>query len=346
MNTAYLKTLMFLLVSIGFLLSPAVGAGPADAANSQESNLRYPKIGLVMNGDGAFGFTQIGVLHWLEDHHIPIGVIAGTSVGAWVGGAYATGMSPAEILGFVKRIDFTMMIFFGDAPYQAKGNWAKVETVKLPGAPELQLGPLMPARTPDLLVPLLPGVAKAYRTLKSFDDLPTAFRCEALDLAQRRILSLDRGSLPDALKACITMAGVSNPVRVDGRILVSGSIVNGVPTEPARAAGADVIIASYARTAAVGNLDHQPQPVSALQQIIETLDIARLANEERGLRLADVVIPLENDQLTVGDLNRMDWLEQIGYNAAQAKTATLLRFAVPDKEWNEYLRHRSDKRLR
>jgi NTE family protein len=300
-----------------------------------------------MNGDGAFGFTQIGVLHWLEDHHIPIGVIAGTSVGGWVGGAYATGMSPAEILGFVKRIDFTMMIFFGDAPYQAKGNWAKVETVKLPGAPELQLGPLMPARTPDLIVPLLPGVAKAYRTLKSFDDLPTAFRCEALDLAQRRILSLDRGSLPDALKACITMVGVSNPVRLDGRILVSGSIVNGVPADGARAAGADVIIASYARMAVVGNyLGYQPQPVSALQQIIETLNIARLANEERGLRLADVVIPLENNQVTFGDLNRIDWVEQIGYNAAKAKTATLLRFAVPDKEWNEYLRHRSDKRLR
>ena len=83
-----------------------------------------PRIGLVLEGDGALGFAHIAVLEWLEQHHIPIDDIAGTGMGALIGGMYATGKSPAEIRGIVDSIDWNATIDgqtkFQDLAYRRK----------------------------------------------------------------------------------------------------------------------------------------------------------------------------------------------------------------------------------
>src|SRR5260370_3504163 len=58
---------------------------------------RHPKLGLVLEGGGALGLGHIGVITWVEEHHIPVSYVAGTSMGGLVGGVYATGLSPAEV---------------------------------------------------------------------------------------------------------------------------------------------------------------------------------------------------------------------------------------------------------
>src|SRR5262249_8366312 len=149
------------------------------AKRSQAANSR-PRIGLVMNGEGAVGFAQIGVLQWLEEHHIPVDYVVGTSIGGLVGGGYAAGKSPAEIRQFVDSIDLSTALFLGEAPYQDKGKWSKSESIKMPGVPGipgLELDAFMPTKTPDMIVPLLPSIANSYRAPGNFDDLPIPFRC-------------------------------------------------------------------------------------------------------------------------------------------------------------------------
>jgi predicted acylesterase/phospholipase RssA len=113
-NSAMFLFLPRVLVVILLAATAALGAS---ARRSQAANQR-PKIGLVLNGEGAVGFAQIGVLRWLEENHVPVDYVAGTSVGGLVGGGYASGMLPSEIRAFVERIDFTVSLFLGDAAYQ------------------------------------------------------------------------------------------------------------------------------------------------------------------------------------------------------------------------------------
>jgi NTE family protein len=326
---------LFLLVAVISLTSTS--------GHPQTANQR-PKIGLALNGEGAFGFTQIGVLAWLEEHHVPIDYIAGTSVGGLVGGGYATGMSASEIRVFLRNIDFTVTLFLGEAPYQEKGNWAKSEKIKLPGLPGLQLDPFVPAKSPDLIVPLLPGIAEPYRNLGSFDDLPTPFRCVAADLNTGRLLVFSSGSLPDALRATITMIGVSSPVRSSDKVLVSGAIVDNIPTDVVRAMGADVVIASSAFSFEVKSGVSEFN--SPLQQSIRAWDIAGYLNEQKGLEKADIAIHPDARGYSVGDLASLERLVELGYRAAQEKTAYLMRFAVSDSEWQQFVENRQRRRKR
>src|SRR5215469_17714219 len=125
---------LLLLRTFPVILLGAAAVLSFSAKRSQGANGR-PRIGLVMNGEGAVGFAQIGVLQWFEEHHIPVDYVAGTSVGGLIAGGYAAGKSPAEISQFVDSIDFSTALFLGDAPYQDKGNWNKSESIKMPGVP-------------------------------------------------------------------------------------------------------------------------------------------------------------------------------------------------------------------
>jgi NTE family protein len=343
-NLGCSRTFLFRVASLAVFL---LGAFTSTATHSQVASRRRPRVGLAMNGEGAIGFTQIGVLRWMEEHHIPVDYIAGTSVGGLVGGGYATGMFSFEIRQFVEKIDFTAALFLGDAPYQEKGNWAKSETIKLPGLPELQLAPFMPSKTPDVAVPLLPGIANSYRNLRSFDDLPTPFRCQAADLRTGHLLILNSGSLPEALRVSITLIGASNPVHHGDQILVSGAVVNSIPTDVAREMGADIVVASFTpATTALESSGAQSDFSSPLQQVVRTLDIARMQNESKGLATADVVILPDVKRFSASDFTRLRQLEQQGYDAAEVKAASLQRLALSDSEWEEYVRNREERRIR
>src|SRR5882762_3981836 len=89
------------------LLSNGVGA-PQEAAKPATTG--RPKLGIVLEGGGALGLAHIGVLQWMEEHHIPVDYVAGTSMGGLVGGAYATGMLPLEVRELVKSIDWDTVL--------------------------------------------------------------------------------------------------------------------------------------------------------------------------------------------------------------------------------------------
>src|SRR5580692_10973045 len=89
-------------------LSSAVAAAqdPQPTQNGATQPVARPRIGLALSGGGALGLSEIGVLEWMEQHHIPVDRIAGTSMGGIIAAMYATGMSPEEIQSFAKKIDW------------------------------------------------------------------------------------------------------------------------------------------------------------------------------------------------------------------------------------------------
>jgi NTE family protein len=345
-NVGHSTRFVFRVGSVGLFLLVAVASLASTVRYTQNAN-RRPRIGLVMNGEGAIGFTQIGVLKWTAEHHIPIDYIAGTSVGGWVGGAYAAGMFPTEIGNFVEGSNLAVRLFRGDAPYQEKGKWATPQKMKLPGLPGFELDAFVSSKHPDAIVPVLPRIANSYRNLSSFDDLPTPFRCEAADLRTGQLLVLESGSLPEALRTCLTLIGVSNPVRKGERILVSGAILDSIPTDLVRRMGAEIVIASFVSgTTAFESSAGESEFSSVFQQIARSLDIAKRENERKGLEKADVLIHPDTVGFATNDFTRLRQLVNLGYDAAQAKAAYLQGYALPDTEWVEYVRNREERKRR
>ena len=100
--------------------------------------VRRPRIGLVLEGGGALGLAHIGVIQWLEEHHIPVRYVAGTSMGALVGGIYATGHSPEDLRKIISGIQWTEVIR-GATPYRDLSFRRKEDAQDYPNSLEFGL---------------------------------------------------------------------------------------------------------------------------------------------------------------------------------------------------------------
>lgn len=223
------------LLAILLLCSAAVAA--ADSA---------PRVGLVLSGGGARGAAHIGVLKVLEEQRIPVHAIAGTSMGAVVGGLYASGLSAAEIATLIDSEEWRAG-FTEPAPRDRLSFRRKSEDqnflVKFPlgiksGSFRLPKALVSGQRVSQVLRRVTFPVAR----LDAFDQLPISFRAVATDLETGDPVVLSGGDLVDAMRASLAAPGVFAPVEIDGRLLVDGGLANNLPVDVAQAMGVDVLI--------------------------------------------------------------------------------------------------------
>src|SRR5271154_523500 len=106
------------LAAVSLILPPAAAQQPETAVQPESKSATRPKVALVLEGGGALGFAHIGVIEWIEAHHIQIDYVAGTSMGGLVGGLYASGMSPKEIRTFIGGIKW-QAVLSGQLPFSA-----------------------------------------------------------------------------------------------------------------------------------------------------------------------------------------------------------------------------------
>ena len=192
--------------------------------------------------------AHIGVLKVLEDLGVPIDCIAGTSMGAVVGGLYASGMSAAEIDATMRSVDWQEA--FRDAPPRQDLDFRRKQDdrnflVRLPlGLKHHHL--LLPKGfiQGQKLQETLRQLTLPFGNTTNFDDLPTPFRAVATDLENGDAVLLDRGDLSVAMRASISAPGVFAPVDYYGRLLVDGGLAENLPIDVARAMGADILIVS------------------------------------------------------------------------------------------------------
>jgi NTE family protein len=228
----------------------SVNVALADSSTGVETHheLNRPRICLVLSGGGARGMAHIGVLKILEELKVPIDCIAGTSMGAVVGGLYASGMSADDIDKTMRSVDWQEA--FHDAPPRRDLAFRRKQDdrnflVRLPlglkhGQVLLPKGFIQGQKLQETLRQLtLP-----YSNTTNFDRLPTPFRAVTTDLLTGEAVVIDRGDLSIAMRASISAPGVFAPVDYEGRVLVDGGLAENLPINVARAMGADILIVS------------------------------------------------------------------------------------------------------
>ncbi len=314
-----------LLAALTLAPAGAVAAGPR------------PRIGLVLSGGGALGIAHVGVLQVLEEMHVPVDVVAGTSMGAIVGGLYASGYSPVELEQAVGTLDWRELL--RDRPDRRRLPFRrKVDDLTYLTRYELGLsdGKL---RMPGGFIPgHRLGVALRVLALRAagvtdFDRLPLRFRAVATDLGTGEMVVLAGGDLATALRASMAVPGIFAPVEIGGRLLADGGMVRNLPVDVARAMGADIVIAVD-----LGEpLAARGRPDSIATVIERTMGMLTRLNVETSLRGADVVI--RPDVAGFGLLDFQQWREILprGTDAARAVAGQLAVFALPPGEWQAHL---------
>lgn len=188
---------------------------PTVAPAKPKNTLRRPKIGLALGSGVARGWAHIGILRRLEEEGIKIDFIAGTSVGAVVGGAYAAGALD-ELETWTRKLGSYSFFKFLDFKFTGGG--------------------LFGGNSLNQLMQLKFGE-------KDFKELNIPFTAVACELKTGHEIWLDEGKISDAIQASFAMPGVFEPVNNDNRWLVDGALVNPVPVSACRAAGCEMVIA-------------------------------------------------------------------------------------------------------
>jgi NTE family protein len=197
----------------------ATGLGRSDAA-AQTRPAGQQVVGVAFGGGSARGLAHIGVIQWFEEHRIPIDVVAGTSMGGLVGGSYASGMSAAELRAMIEGTDWDVM--FGSSSFGFKNLRRKRDARSYPSRLEFGLkgGIVAPSALNDgqQVDLLLARISAPYYAIESFDDLPTPFRCVAVDLVSADRIVIGSGSLAQAMRATMSLPGIFPPMQIDNRV--------------------------------------------------------------------------------------------------------------------------------
>lgn len=327
---------LLLIISASF--AAGASADPVSMARMQER----PRIGVAFGGGSARGLAHVGVVRWFEEHHIPIDLIAGTSMGGLVGGGVAAGMSAGELSSMLAQVNWDEM--FGFSPFRYKNIRRKDDARDYPAGIEfgLRRGIKLPLalNNGQQVDFLLTRIAGPYESIASFDELPTPFRAITVDLVTARQIVLAGGSLASALRATMSLPGIFPPVERDGQVLVDGGAMNNVPADVVRSMGADVVIAVN-----VGFMgDTRDVERSTLAMMSQTVDVMMQASTRTALTSADIVINPPLDEFGSLDWRRSAELEEAGYRAAEALKERLLPLAVDKDEWAAHLERRQARR--
>jgi NTE family protein len=280
-----------------------------------------PRIGLVLSGGGARGLSHVGVLKVLERERIAVDVIAGTSMGAIVGGLYASGMDAKQVDEEVRRLDwdhvFDSRVERREIPQRRKEQDFEVSPLLEVGVGrEGILAPLGSVSSRGLEAHLRRLTLQSAQ-VPDFNALPTPFRAVATDMETGQPVVLDRGDLATALRSSMSVPGVFAPVEVDGRILGDGGLVNNTPVDVARAMGAERLIVVNIGTPLSGR-----EVLSTLTgvtgQMINILTEQNVRQSLATLKPTDVLIAPVLDGLTAGDFNRASEFINLGETQAEA----------------------------
>ena len=307
-----------------------------DAVPAEPSKHR-PQIGLALSGGGALGLVEIGVIQWMEENHIPVDRIAGTSMGGIIGAMYATGMTAAEIKTFAEKINWEEVLqpdpVYSQLSFRRKQDRRDSLINAHLGLKHGLTGPngLSPGQGVGLL---LDRIAFPESGISNFDDLPIPFRCVATDMQSGETVVLRDGPLAQAVRASMAIPGVFTPVQLKGRTLADGGMVQNIPVETARGMGADVVIAIELRLPP-GDIAHLGSLTGVLSRAI---DVMITQNERLSLALADAKISVDMKGYWITDYNKVDQLIGLGYKTAATQSADLLRYAIQDpNEWQQYI---------
>lgn len=311
----------------------AAAAAAAPQGASKPAGTGRPRIGLVLSGGGARGLAHVGVLKVLERERVPIDVITGTSMGAIIGGLYASGMSATQLEAELMKVDWNA-VFASRVDRQLLSQRRKEEDFEI--SPVIEIG----MRNGELRAPLgalsgrgLETLLRRYtlpvRDVRNFDVLPIPFRALATDMETGKPVVLSQGDLALALRSSMSVPGVFAPTELNQRILGDGGLVDNVPVGVAREMGADVLIVVNIGTPIAGR-DTLSSVAGLTTQMINILTEQNVQRSLATLGERDVLIAPDLGTLTSSDFERTRELIDRGQRGAEPLAARLAGLALDE----------------
>lgn len=296
-----------------------------------------PAIGLVLSGGGARGYAHLGVLKVLEDNRIPVDCIAGTSMGAVVGGLYASGMSAEQMQMRLAHVNLTDIAFDVEQRSDLPQSQREDSRLYVGGLGFGANGAKLPAGLVqgNRLQALLQEWTAGLPADAPFDVLPIPYRAIATNLGTGDEVVLQRGSLPLAIRASMAMPGLFAPAEVDGATLVDGGLVNNLPTDAAHSMGADALIVVNI-SSPLRSLDSLSSPADVMQQMLGILIHQNVKRQRAQLGANDVLIEPQLGNLSFTDFENAKDAIGAGAAAARAALPQLQRFALTPEQYAAY----------
>nr|WP_234496126.1 patatin-like phospholipase family protein [Vibrio maritimus] len=306
------------------------------ALNSQDR----PKIGVVLAGGGAKGAAHIGVLKALEEMQIPVDILTGTSMGAYVGGLYATGMSAEEIESFIYTVDW-------NNGYRDRVSRSQRRVRDKEAEDRYQIRTDLGLHFGSIEAPK--GVVQGQNMLRilrkttgnlpafeSFDELAIPYRSVATDILKLEPVVLGDGYLVDAMMASMSVPGALPPYELGDYLLVDGGVTNNMPVELAKEMGADIIIAVDISS------DYKTrEDFSSFFTVGEQLSnyLVRRSTEEQmqALEEGDIYLHPTVGQIATTDFSSMPDAYELGYQAAYQNEQQLRALSVNGANYQRYI---------
>jgi len=296
-----------------------------------------------LSGGGARGAAHVGVLKVLAELNIPIDYIAGTSMGAIVGGLYASGVPLNELENLISRTDWEG-ILTDKIPRQRENYRGKSDRRNYLTSLELDFHKgislpkgLISGKRIDLLLRSMTLNAPEY-----FDDFPIPYRAVATDITSGEMVVLSRGDLAQAMRASMAIPGAFAPVEIDGRLLVDGGVAQNLPIEVVKHMGADVVIAVNIGTPLSKREDLQSF-LSIVDQVTNILTNRNVANELEKIGPSDILIEPDLGEVGTASFDKLEAAVKSGMLAARGLEDRLKGLSVDEAE---YLAIQEAQRLR
>ncbi|WP_085699570.1 patatin-like phospholipase family protein [Pseudomonas sp. B26(2017)] len=293
------------------------------------SEATRPKVGLVLSGGAARGLAHIGVLKALEEQGIKIDAIAGTSMGAVVGGLYASGYKIDELEKLALTIDWQQALSDAppreDVPFRRKQDDRDfLVKQKLSFRDDGSLGLPLGVIQGQNLALLLESLLAHTSDTRDFDKLPIPFRAVTTDIANGEKVVFRKGHLPQVIRASMSIPAVFAPVELDGRLLVDGGMTDNIPLDVAREMGVDVAIVVDIGTP----LRNRKQLVTVVDVLNQSITLMTRRNSEEQLATLhpdDVLIQPPLASFGATDFGRGQEMIDAGYRATKALDVRLAR---------------------
>lgn len=244
---------------------------------------KRPKIGLALGAGAARGIAHLGVLRTLEKYKLPVDFIAGSSMGALVGALYACGIDVNFLIKFANELRTKSWVDLC-MPRTGLISGKKVETM-------LQM----------------------LTRNRTFDQLKIPFAAVTTDIERGEAVVIKEGNVAAAVRASISIPVIFKPVRMDGRLLVDGGVVDRVPVSVVREMGADMVIAVDVNRYA----EFQPV-VNIVDVMFQTLDIMERKILSAMVLDTEILIRPKVGHISPAHFHRVDELVQAGEEAAEA----------------------------
>lgn len=311
---------------------PGTAAAPAVAP-------ARPRICLVLSGGGARGAAHVGVLKTLEKLYIPVDCIAGTSIGASIGGLYAAGMTPDTLERILNRPD--VQATMADNPMRDKLTFQQKQD-QFKYLLQFEIGYAdghfffpQGIASGDDPGRILNALSLALRPDQDFDKLPIPFRAVTTDVETGNMVVLDHGDLAEAMRASMAVPGLYPPVPIDNHLLIDGGIARNLPVDVARKMGADIIIAVNIGTPLTKGTELN-DVFSVSLQVLKIFGNQNVADSIAQLGPHDVLVQPDLGDIGAADFDRMGEAIKLGESQSYDVLSKLTELQLSPADYARY----------